>query len=118
MIIEKELDVNLYMPISKCDENMERAHHRDAAYKQKFWFRNTVQGAGVDKFSELSIEEILLGKEEAGFPGFKQLIKKYFVIQRNQVTRNAENRLYKSLKEIDAAEKVYWDSFNFVLKKS
>eukprot|EP00056_Hartaetosiga_gracilis_P013099 m.213929 g.213929 ORF g.213929 m.213929 type:complete len:721 (-) comp13796_c0_seq1:742-2904(-) len=32
-------NLNLYMPISKIDENMERAHARDALNTKKFWFR-------------------------------------------------------------------------------
>ena len=32
-------DLNLYIPLSKVDENMARAHARDAISSQKFWFR-------------------------------------------------------------------------------
>ena len=32
-------DLNLYIPLSKVDENMARAHSRDAISSQKFWFR-------------------------------------------------------------------------------
>ena len=32
-------DLNLYIPISKVDENMRRAHVRDALTSQKFFFR-------------------------------------------------------------------------------
>lgn len=35
-------DVNFIMPISKIDENMERAHKRDGVLDQKFWFRTKV----------------------------------------------------------------------------
>lgn len=31
-------DVNFIIPITKVDENMERAHRRDAILTQKFWF--------------------------------------------------------------------------------
>ena len=37
--IVNHFDVDLIMPISKIDENMERAHKRDAILKEKFWFR-------------------------------------------------------------------------------
>ena len=30
------------MPISKIDENMERAHNVDAVLKEKFWFRTNI----------------------------------------------------------------------------
>jgi glutamate--cysteine ligase catalytic subunit len=32
-------DLNLYIPLSKLDENMARAQKRDAISTQKFWFR-------------------------------------------------------------------------------
>lgn len=31
-------DVDFLIPISKADENMKRAHYRDALLNQKFWF--------------------------------------------------------------------------------
>ena len=31
-------DVNFMIPVSMCDENMKRAHKRDAINKEKFWF--------------------------------------------------------------------------------
>ena len=34
-----QLGLNFYIPISKVDENMHRAHRRDAVNQQKFWFR-------------------------------------------------------------------------------
>ena len=36
------LNVNFIMPISKIDENMERAHNVDAVLKEKFWFRTNI----------------------------------------------------------------------------
>lgn len=32
-------DVDFILPISLCDENMRRAHQRDAILNQKFWFK-------------------------------------------------------------------------------
>jgi len=32
-------DVDFILPISLCDENMRRAHLRDALLEQKFWFK-------------------------------------------------------------------------------
>ena len=40
--VVNEYDVNFIMPISKIDENMNRAHLREAAFKQKFWFRTNI----------------------------------------------------------------------------
>ncbi|KAL8852791.1 MAG: hypothetical protein Q9221_002300 [Calogaya cf. arnoldii] len=39
-------DLNCYMPISMVDENMEKAHERDAANEQRFYFRaNPLEGS-------------------------------------------------------------------------
>jgi glutamate--cysteine ligase catalytic subunit len=35
-------DLKLYLPLSKVDDNMDRAHKRDAAKTEKFWFRKFV----------------------------------------------------------------------------
>lgn len=35
-------NLNLYMPISKVDANMEKAHHINAVNKDKFYFRNYI----------------------------------------------------------------------------
>ena len=35
-------DLNLYIPISKVDENLQLAHNREAVTKEKFAFRNNV----------------------------------------------------------------------------
>ena len=36
------LNLNLYIPISKVDENMQRAQHRDAPHTEKFYFRKEI----------------------------------------------------------------------------
>ena len=36
------LNLNLYIPISKVDESMQRAQHRDALQTQKFYFRKDI----------------------------------------------------------------------------
>ncbi|KDE03374.1 glutamate-cysteine ligase catalytic subunit [Microbotryum lychnidis-dioicae p1A1 Lamole] len=37
-----QLGLNFYIPISKVDENMHRAHRRDAVHSQKFYFRKNL----------------------------------------------------------------------------
>jgi glutamate--cysteine ligase catalytic subunit len=37
--IINHFDLDFIMPLSKVDENMDRAHRRDAASTQKFWFK-------------------------------------------------------------------------------
>ena len=36
------LNLNFYLPISKVDENMQRAQHRDALQSEKFYFRKDI----------------------------------------------------------------------------
>ena len=62
-------DLNLYIPLSRVDENMRRAHARSAHRTQKFWFRKHMgppapehRGEDPDAFEEMSILEILTGK--------------------------------------------------------
>lgn len=44
--IINHFDLDFLMPISKIDENMERAHMRDAASMQKFWFKINILPTG------------------------------------------------------------------------
>jgi len=41
-------DLNLYQPLSKVDENMDRAQKRDALLQQKFWFAQSLMPTGSD----------------------------------------------------------------------
>ena len=82
-------DLNLYIPLSLVDENMQRAHQRDALNKQKFhWrknslpdtFNDTVDGedggkGGEDETIQLSIHQIINGCEN--FPGLLPLVENY-----------------------------------------
>ncbi|CAE7154693.1 unnamed protein product [Rhizoctonia solani] len=70
--------LNFYLPISKVDENMQRAQRRNAVHGEKFWFRKevgptgeSVNGAsdsrlratGVDdEYEQMTINEIVNGK--------------------------------------------------------
>lgn len=96
-------DLNLYVPISKVDENMQRAHKRDAVNAEKFYFRkkitaadapNTIKecvkyrgtdGAFADEFQapttpveeeyeEMTINEIMNGKADGSFRGLIPLM--------------------------------------------
>jgi len=58
----KKKEYNLYIPISKVDENIERGHKRDAILKEKFWFRKDIQKESADEWVELTLDEILHGK--------------------------------------------------------
>lgn len=77
--------LNFVMPISKVDENMQRAQRRNACLSQKFWWRRDV-GAPTDLakqnehssdiYSEMTINEIVNGKDGI-FPGLVALIESY-----------------------------------------
>jgi glutamate--cysteine ligase catalytic subunit len=76
-------DLNLYIPLSKVDENMDRAHRRNAATSERFWFRATEAAGelldgreGVSSVIEMSVDEILNGKKGT-FPGLLPLIFAY-----------------------------------------
>jgi len=68
--------INMYVPISMVDENMERAMRIDAATKEKFWFRKNLEMKGNDEFGEFTIAEILLGKE-GEFEGLVPRLERY-----------------------------------------
>ncbi|KAM3966577.1 glutamate--cysteine ligase [Aphomia sociella] len=84
--------LNFVMPISKVDENMQRAQRRDACLKQKFWWRRDVGAPSTtspttptppqrptehaDQYAEMTIDEIVNGKDGV-FPGLIPLIESY-----------------------------------------
>jgi len=71
-------DLDLLVPLSKVDENMERAHSLDAVNKKTFWFRkhvipqcdckDTSQELLTYSFEEMTMAEIISGKSNY-FPG-------------------------------------------------
>jgi len=99
-------DLNLYIPMSKVDENMKRAHKRNSIHKEKFWFRkhmapvdesnpgDPICGCGGDdednttkeqtkdrvvkddEYEEMTIAEIMLGKGTY-YPGLIPLVYAY-----------------------------------------
>ncbi|KAL9119343.1 MAG: hypothetical protein Q9187_004107 [Circinaria calcarea] len=77
------LNLNLYIPITKVEENMEMAHRRDAVLNQRFHFRKDVFSAATtgpveDEYRLMTIDEIMNGSSSDGaFPGLIPLIKRY-----------------------------------------
>lgn len=91
-------DLNLYVPISRVDANMKKAHKKDAVLKEKFYFRKNLvpleaqcgpgesqeakeeMPSGIeDEYELMTIEEIMLGKGD-NFPGLIPLIWAYLDI--------------------------------------
>ncbi|KXN90986.1 Glutamate--cysteine ligase [Leucoagaricus sp. SymC.cos] len=73
-------NLNFYIPISKVDENMQRAQQRDAARSGKFFFRKDVYPHDripvQDEYEEMTMDEIMNGKGE-NFPGLLRLVTAY-----------------------------------------
>jgi glutamate--cysteine ligase catalytic subunit len=76
-------DLNLYIPISKVDQNMERAYKRGALLNQTFFWRkyslkSSIPTDGVvdqDEIIELNLNEIMNGCDQ--FPGLINLVHHY-----------------------------------------
>ena len=95
-----DFEVNLSMPISLCDENIERAQGVDAVLKQKFWFRKHIVEKNSDytqnkaklsnwdfskleevkstessesEFIEMTVLDILEGNKDIGNTGLLEL---------------------------------------------
>lgn len=68
--------LNLLIPISKVDENMQIAQKKDACRKEKFYFRKSIYSENsCDEYELMTINEIINGNKT--FPGLTSLIKEY-----------------------------------------
>ena len=106
-------NVDFIIPISKADDNMKRAHFRNALLSEKFWFnKNCVQSERYwesnlhksdftsskndysdfvkPEYEEMYIYEILKGKEGSSFKGIFPLIKKFMEVKKYS-EKNIEN---------------------------
>lgn len=100
-------NLNLYIPLSKVDENLATAHKRNSVIDEKFYWRNNIQpcihkngntasassapcsssassssdassAADADNsYSQVSIKEIMLGNPSSGQPGLINLVRTY-----------------------------------------
>lgn len=75
-------DLSFYMPISLVDANMRIAERRDAATKERFYWRTegaATRGAANDErlFSELTLDEILNGSPTHRHTGLIPMVRKY-----------------------------------------
>lgn len=113
-------DMNLYIPISKMEENMEKALLRDAVHTQKFFFRKNItnklsanDGLSLcntpmyspgktrdDEYAEMTINQIMNGCETIGFPGLIPLVKAYLdKVNLDWETRCVLNRYMKLISQ-------------------
>jgi len=109
--------LDFYIPISKVEEGMDRAHTRDAVLNQKFWFRRNVfpprresSRPGTPRgsrpgtppsraeYEEMTINEIINGQMgPGGFPGLVRLVEKYLDSMNVDITTRCEIGKYLSL---------------------
>ncbi|CEM00430.1 unnamed protein product [Vitrella brassicaformis CCMP3155] len=76
VIIDEKWD--LYIPMSKNDENMARSSQRNAVLSQRFWFRHDIgHNTSNREYSEMTLNEILFGKALLGFPGIMNKCKEF-----------------------------------------
>ncbi|KAF8745189.1 Glutamate-cysteine ligase, partial [Rhizoctonia solani] len=110
--------LNLYLPISKVDENMKRAQRRDAVRGERFWFRkrvgtitrnssngdsngrehvigNGLQGVAEDECEEMTINEIINGK--GSYLGLFGIVDAYIESLDVDATRKLKLRKYIEL---------------------
>lgn len=78
-------DLNLYMPISKVDENMQKAQKRNAAREESFYFRKNVfaTGSSTVSSSSSSVDEDGLPK-----PKEKKMANCFPIPQRENLPRS------------------------------
>ena len=97
-----EFEIDVSMPISLIDINMERAHTVDGVTKEKFWFRKDIvdlssdytknkaqsnnwmpdeehqpKEFSEDDFVEMSVLDVLIGNEAIGNTGLMKLFEEY-----------------------------------------
>ncbi|XP_063851071.1 glutamate--cysteine ligase catalytic subunit-like [Scylla paramamosain] len=71
--------LNMLIPISKVDENMQNCQKRNAVLDQKLWFRRDVFSRDCDKgddTSQMTVSEIINGKGDE-FVGLIPLVRQY-----------------------------------------
>lgn len=71
-------DLNLIIPMSCVEENMNRAVKRDAVLEQKFFFRKNLEKGSHENsgYMEMTMDEIFNGKGEQ-FPGLINVVQFY-----------------------------------------
>jgi len=70
-------NINLYLPISKVDYNMRRAHDNDANIKQRFYWRCDHHNNEDARYREMSVEEIMVGTDKSHNCGLITIVRRY-----------------------------------------
>eukprot|EP00331_Platyophrya_macrostoma_P009164 CAMPEP_0176425816 /NCGR_PEP_ID=MMETSP0127-20121128/11595_1 /TAXON_ID=938130 /ORGANISM="Platyophrya macrostoma, Strain WH" /LENGTH=636 /DNA_ID=CAMNT_0017807011 /DNA_START=33 /DNA_END=1943 /DNA_ORIENTATION=+ len=96
--------LNFYIPMSKLNENFERASKQNAVINQKFWFRKSNEYESPDEYVELTIAEFINGKEQVykGLMGWaREFYNNYCMCHEDPFSKLVEKYLSKV---IDRAE--------------
>ncbi|GMM46602.1 hypothetical protein DAPK24_031770 [Pichia kluyveri] len=83
--------LNNYLNISLVDENMIRAHHRDAINKDLFYIRTNINDNNDEIIKELSLNDIFNGSNE--FKGLIPIVKEYVEIEFKDISKIQQNKL-------------------------
>ncbi|CCJ30240.1 unnamed protein product, partial [Pneumocystis jirovecii] len=117
-------NLNLYIPISKVDENMDLAHHRTSVLTEKFWFRKNIfsfdsyspktvvlcNDDTFDEYKKMTIHEIINGQNSGPdkFPGLSPLIRNY--LDTINVSQEVKQILGKYLELIEKRASGEWQT--------
>jgi len=73
----QKFNLNFYIPMSKLNENFERALQQNAVVRQKFWFRKSNVPESPDEYIELTLAEFIKGKSGV-YKGLLEWMKEFF----------------------------------------
>lgn len=71
----RQFDFNFLMPLSKVDENLQRAQKMNSCLDEKFFFRKNIDDNDECQLVEMSLDEIMNGTDD--FKGLVPLVEDY-----------------------------------------
>ena len=69
--------INLYVPISKVDDNMCRAHQRASVRQDKYYWRNDIYDDQNVSYSQADMTTIMLGNSTKSNDGLISIVRRY-----------------------------------------
>lgn len=96
-------NINLTVPISKVEENMKRAEHRDAVLNQKFYFRSNPD-ENTPKILELTADQVINGGK--GFFGLIPYVQRFLDDTGTDIDTRCEIQTYLTLISLRASGKL------------
>ncbi|KAJ9606613.1 hypothetical protein H2200_008621 [Cladophialophora chaetospira] len=107
-------DLNLYIPIEKVEENMQRAHTRNAVMSERFFFRRKIHPTQEEKrnlddeYTMMTIDGVINGSESSSseaiqsFPGLIPLVQSYV---EDEYAAEPQEKRRQLLKHLDLIRK-------------